>query len=211
MTEDEPLSTGIEALDAQLGGGLPPGSVVALTAPPQTNSEQLLYELTSQRETLYVTTLRSKEAVQNVLEAYPGGGSPVVAEADRNIDFVELVDVIRRAHAGANLVVDTVDPLERADRNGYWRFLTDLKTHVDAIDGVVMLHGHALPDGDPPAGRDLTLGMADVTFELHREVEADGVEHRLIVTKLRRGAAPTAPVTLELTDRVRIDTTRDLA
>jgi KaiC/GvpD/RAD55 family RecA-like ATPase len=212
VTDRERLSTGIEALDAELGGGLPPGAVVALTAPPQTNSELLLYELSGQRETLFVSTLRSKDTVEDALDAYPRGvGAPVVAETPRDVDFADLVDVVRRAHAGANVVLDTVDPLERGDRDGYWRFLTDLRAHMRSIDGVAMLHGHALPGGEPPPHRDLTLGMADVTFELERSVEPTGVEHRLVVTKLRRGAAPTAPVGLELTDRVDVDTTRDLA
>jgi hypothetical protein len=206
------LSTGVEAIDAELDGGVPAGSVVALRAAPVASSEMLLYELGGVRETLYVTTTRSKAAVEASFDAYPGNtGTPVVTEADRDVDFGELAQVVGRAHASANIVIDTVDVLERADRDAYCEFLRHLAAHVRSIDGVAVLHCHRLPDETPPPGRRLTLGMADATFELERTAAEATIEHRLLVTKLRGGTALTAPVTLELDDTVRVDTTRDLA
>ncbi|PSQ00525.1 transcriptional regulator [Halobacteriales archaeon QS_4_70_19] len=206
------LSTGVEPVDDELGGGLPAGSVVALCAPPVTSSEMLLYELAGARETLYVTTTRSKAAVKAAFEAYPNDtGTPVVTEADRDVDFDELARIAGRAHASANIVIDTVGVLERADRDAYCSFLRDLSAHVRSIDGLAVLHCHRLPAEPSPPGRRLTLGMADATLELERHASEAAIDHRLLVTKLRGGTALTAPITLELDDAVRVDTTRDLA
>jgi hypothetical protein len=206
------LSTGVEAIDGELDGGLPAGSLLAVEAPPTTGSEMLLYELSGVRETLYVTTTRSKDAVKAAFDAYPGySGEPVVAAVDREVDFEELSRIASRAHASANIVLDTVDLLEGADQDRYCQFLRDLGNHVRSIDGLAVLHCHRLPDGGRPPGRKLTFAMADATFELERHTSEADVEHRLLATKLRGGAALTSPVTLELDETVRVDTTRDLA
>ena len=58
------LSTGIDILDRQLDGGIPPGSIVLLAADPASQSELFPYELTAARATTYLTTIRSAPAVQ---------------------------------------------------------------------------------------------------------------------------------------------------
>ena len=55
----------IDALDRELEGGLPGGSLVAYTAPPASQSELLLQELTAARDTLYMTTERTEDAVED--------------------------------------------------------------------------------------------------------------------------------------------------
>lgn len=206
------LSVGVETIDGELGGGVPAGSLVALQAPPTTGSEMLLHEFSSVRETLYVTTTRSKPAVESAFEAYPRySGQPVVTAVDPDVGLEDLAGIVGRAHAGANVIIDTVDALETKDPNRYCRFLRKLSAHIRSIDGLAVLHCHDLPDGSPPLGRRLTLGQADATFELHQDVGGDDIEHRLVVTKLRGGPAPTTPISLDLDDRVRVDTTRELA
>jgi len=46
------LSTGVDILDRQLDGGIPPGSIVLLAADPASQSELFLYELAGVRATL---------------------------------------------------------------------------------------------------------------------------------------------------------------
>ena len=52
----ELLSTGIEVLDRKLGGGVPKGTIIALSALPASQSELFLYEMAAVRETVYLTT-----------------------------------------------------------------------------------------------------------------------------------------------------------
>ena len=55
----ERLRTGIEVLDRKLDGGIPAGSIVALTADPASQAELFLYELTATRGTLYLSLDRT--------------------------------------------------------------------------------------------------------------------------------------------------------
>jgi KaiC/GvpD/RAD55 family RecA-like ATPase len=73
------LRMGIDVLDRKLDGGVPPGSIVAYVADPASQSELLLYELTAARRTLYLTTQRSTEAVEDALARSPATiGNPTV-------------------------------------------------------------------------------------------------------------------------------------
>jgi len=62
------LSTGIDVLNRQLDGGIPTGSIVLFSADPASQSELLLYEVTAVRMALYLTTIRSDQAVQDALD-----------------------------------------------------------------------------------------------------------------------------------------------
>lgn len=61
-----------------------------------------------------------------------------------------------------------------------------------------------------PPERWLTLAKADVTWRLSLKVNPLSVETRLAVTKNRRSAALTEPLKLRFTDRVSIDSSRDI-
>ncbi|MFC7027485.1 hypothetical protein ACFQH8_08195 [Halomicroarcula sp. GCM10025710] len=74
------LSTGIDTIDRTLGGGLQPGSIVALLAPPEAQSLPVLCAHTGLRPTHYFTTLRTVDSVQRQLaqqdlDPKPGGSS----------------------------------------------------------------------------------------------------------------------------------------
>jgi hypothetical protein len=50
-----------------------------------------------------------------------------------------------------------------------------------------------------------------VVRRLDQTVTPDAVESTLVVSKFRGGRALTEPITLELTDNVRVDTSRNVA
>lgn len=72
------VATGIDVLDRKLDGGLPPGTIVAYTVRPASQSELLFYELTAARRTLYLSTQRSAKAFFHAMEqrAAPVGSPP---------------------------------------------------------------------------------------------------------------------------------------
>ena len=204
------LSTGIDVLDRKLDGGLPRGSIVALSAPPASQAELLLYEFTAARQTLYLSTDRDEAAVAAGFERAAGRtGSPDVRRVPGDAPLDHSQRLFRRLPEDSNLIVDPVDLLERQSESRYRNFLNDLQNHLQNTGSLAFLH--CLDGRDVPNARDATEHVADVVFQLHTEISGDTVENRLAVPKFRGGRALPETIKLELAEAVRIDTSRDIA
>jgi len=204
------LDTGIDVLDRKLDGGIPPGSIIAFTASPASQSELLLYQLTAARGSLYLTTQRSDQAVRDAIEST---GAPTGSPTVRDISGSEPLDqanrLIRALPEGANLIIDPVDVLEQREQSRYRNFINDLQNHMVNTGSLAILHcldGNSVPDN-----RDTTQHMADIVFDLTTTVRGTDVENRLSVPKFRGGQALTETIKLEMQDQVDIDTSRDIA
>ena len=194
------LPTGLAALDRKLRGGVPTGSLVALTAPPDTQSELLLEQVARANDSTYLTTLREEGTLADRLP------ETTVARASATellSDPASHLDVPQ----GGCLVVDAVTRLER-ETDTYREFLETASRRAREADGVVLLHAHEA-EPDPPE-RWLTLARVDVTWRLSLVVNPLAVETRLAVTKNRRGSTLTEPLKLRLTDGVAVDSSRDI-
>lgn len=204
------LPTGISVLDRQLGGGIPAGTIVTLCAEPASQSELFLSELTASRGTLYLTSVRSEQAVRDGFERTTSVvGSPTIREIGGTDSLDQANSLVSTLPDGANLIIDAVDPLERTEPSRYRRFLNELQTHMVNTGGVAYLH--ALKGQDISANRDLTQHVADVVFDLQTETTPTEVVNRLAIPKFRGGGALDEPVKLKLADSVAIDTSRDIA
>ncbi|ELZ34497.1 reca-superfamily ATPase possibly involved in signal transduction [Halogeometricum pallidum JCM 14848] len=203
------LTTGITVLDRELGGGIPAGSIVALLADPASQSELFLYELTAVRGTLYLTTVRSDQAVEDAIaRTRTRTGSPTVRDVGGEAPLDVANKLVRDLPEGANLIVDIVDVLESNDPVRYRAFLNGLQTHMVNTGGLAVLHGMK---GGEPANRRYTEHMADVVFDLRTTVDGAEIENRLAVPKFRGGRAPEETIKLRLSDQVAVDTSRDIA
>jgi len=206
----ERVSTGVAALDRELNGGLPTGTVVAFRADPASQAELFFERLASQRETLYLTVDRPPTAVSASLD---GQDDRCPDRSVRSIDGdAPTVDTLRSLSAlpeDGLLVVDSIGPLERADPGQYRAFLDELGATVSRTNSVAVLH--ALKHDDAPAQRHRTEHVADVVFDLRTETRNDTVENRLVVPKFRGGRALAEPLRVALTDRIAVDTSRDIA
>jgi len=204
------LDTGIDVLDRKLDGGIPPGSIIAFTASPASQSELLLYQLTAARGSLYLTTQRSDQAVRDAIESTSAPtGSPTVRDISGSEPLDQANRLIRALPEGANLIIDPVDVLEQREQSRYRNFLNDLQNHMVNTGSLAILHcldGHSIPDN-----RDTTQHMADIAFDLTTTVRGTDVENRLSVPKFRGGQALTETIKLEMQDQVDIDTSRDIA
>jgi KaiC/GvpD/RAD55 family RecA-like ATPase len=209
------LKTGIEILDRRLDGGVPSGSVVAITGPPDSQTELLLYELTATRGSLYLTTERTERAVNETLATLEGTrasvGEPTVRHIPREERLEQANRLFRALPEGANLIIDTADPLERTETDQYRSFLNDLRDHMVDIDSVAFVHCLTGPESRVPRNRNTTLHMADVIFNLRKQIRGTDVEIQLTVPKYRGGSALMNTIKLEITDSVAIDTSRDIA
>lgn len=204
------MPTGIGVLDRMLDGGIPAGSVIALTASPASQSELILYELTATRRTLYITTQRSPEAIRDAFErTNTEVGRPNIQGVPGDAPLDHVKDMVRTLPEGSNLIIDPVDTLERLGTSRFTTFLNGLQTHMINTGSLAFLHcieGHNISDQ-----RDITEYVSDVIFGLETTVSGDSVENRLAVPKFRGGRAMDEPIKLELRDTVAIDTSRDIA
>lgn len=204
------LSTGVEVLDREIAGGLPPGSVVAYQAPAASQGELLLYELTRPRPTLYLSTDRTEDAVKDAIEAANAPtGDPYVQLINGEDTIDATKRAVRQAFDDMTVIIDPVDNLERSSRARYETMLNELKTHMRNTGGVAFLHSLSGPN--EPELRASTQHIADVIFDLEMSVKAGELETRLSVLKYRGGRIPAEPIKLDLTERVRVDTSRDIA
>ncbi|ELY85603.1 RAD55 family ATPase [Natrialba taiwanensis] len=203
------LETGIDVLDRKLDGGLPPGCLVAYTAAPASQSELLLYELTAARGTLYLSTERSEETVRHAVESSPSDvGNPTIRHVSSDTPIEETMQLIGALPDGANLIIDTMNVLERTDTDEFISFLDDLKTQMLDKNGIAVLH---CLRGDVPANRTRTYHAVDAVFDLQTAVSGAELENHLTIPKFRGGGQPTKAIKLELVEEVAIDTSRDIA
>lgn len=215
---DERLSTGIGGLDRVLDGGVPPGSLVAVAAGADSPGERIPYAFADAHPARYFSTLRPGSAVNEAMNTVSGGLDGFEfreqEESPTRVQDVRREDLLSGAgnrfsnlSAGETVVVDPVNPLERADRESYRTFLDELVQGLRAAGGIGVLHAQTVPE--TPGGRDLTLALADVVLDLRMLVD-DRVEWKLVVTKFRRGDVPGLPLALAFDDGVRVDETREL-
>ncbi|MFH5798946.1 RAD55 family ATPase [Haladaptatus sp. CMAA 1911] len=203
------LSTGVPVLDRKLDGGLPPGSTVALCAPPASQAELLLTEFTASRPTLYLTTDRDEEAVSAEFRRESSRRTPEVRYIPGDAPLDHARRLFQRLRSDSTLIIDQMNPLEREDPTRYRNFLNDLQAHLRGTNSLALLH--CLDGRQVPAQRDITEHAVDVVFQLRTEVTGDRVENRLAVPKFRGGRALSETIKLELTESVSIDTSRDIA
>ena len=204
------LRTGIDVLDRKLDGGIPPGSIVALTAQPASQAELFLYELTAMRGTLYLSLDRTSDFVSTSIDAAETRtGDPTVRDVTGEAPLDNATKLISALPDNSNLIIDPVDVLERQESTRYRNFLNELQNHVYNTGSLGLLH--CLDGRDVPKLRDTTEHMADIVFQLDTSMKGDRIENHLAVPKFRGGQALSELIKLELSDEVEIDTSRDIA
>ncbi len=205
------LRTGIDVLDRKLDGGLPAGSMVALTAHPASQAELFLYELTATRGTLWLSLDRTAEAVTVSMENTPAEtGDPTVRHISGEAPLDNAGKLISALPETSNLIVDPLDVLESQEPPSRFRsFMNDLQNHIFNTDSLAILH--CLDGRSVPPLRDTTEHFADVIFDLQTSTDGDEVENQLAIPKFRGGRAPSDIIKLDLVEEVSIDTSRDIA
>ena len=205
------LRTGIDVLDRKLDGGIPAGSMVALTAHPASQAELFLYELTATRGTLWLSLDRTAEAVQVSMENTPAEtGDPTIRHISGEAPLDNAGKLISALPETSNLIVDPLDVLESQEPPSRFRsFMNDLQNHIFNTDSLAILH--CLDGRSVPPLRDTTEHFADVVFDLQTDATGDEVENQLAIPKFRGGRAPSDIIKLDLVEEVSIDTSRDIA
>lgn len=204
------FSTGLPFLDRRIGGGLRAGSLLALEAPPGSQSELLLAQFLATHRTVYVTTTRPADEVRAWATAKADDVADLSVEEVAPEEFIESPDVVTDLVSPESfLIVDTTTGFETASRDRYLNALNQVKRQLRDTDSVGAFH--CVSQRSPPPRRELTLNRADTVWQLEVQALSRELKTRLLVTKSRYGYTLTEPIPLLLTDRVRIDTSRSIA
>lgn len=175
---------GVDRLDDHLGGGVPPGTLVAVVGEPAGQSEHLLHAATATRGTLYASTDRAESLVRDALQTDVGDAtSPAIRRISTAAPIEDVRDLLEDIPDGTNVVVDAMDPLESSDRAGYLDLLETLKQRLIETDSVAVVH--CLDRASRPACRHLTLRVADAVVRVEAESDEEGLRQRLSITKYR--------------------------
>jgi hypothetical protein len=205
------FSTGLRFLDQQLDGGIVTGGTLALTSPPQSQAELLFSEFARETPMAYVSTLTDDPTERLSVVDPPEGRGRAVETTYRDPESIleDPEGFAATLPENAYVVLDTVDALERGSRAAYLDVLTAVKRRMRDTDGIAVLHG--LKGESIPQGRSLTLKRADHVWDLRLAVGSTEISTTLCITKSRENQAFDEPLPLELSDRVRIDTSRSIA
>lgn len=210
------LTTGIDHLDRELEGGIPPGRMLSLVAPPETQSELLVKQMAIQRPTHYISTFRPEWEVKEELHDHlQKSEDPDLMGNELQVEYVSpdrLLETPQQYVAdlenGSNLIIDSINEFELEDRTQYVKFLNAVKEQLWDTGSVGLFYGIEEPV-DPPA-RSLTLKRSDVVWQLERSVTNQDITTMLVISKFRGGKALTEPVKLVLTDEIQVDMSRDI-
>lgn len=203
------LTTGLEILDRNVNGGIPPGSLVALVAPPESQSELLLDAVATAGPALYLTSVRAPDEVRESMGAAGRDTSELKVREYSSDDLRNSVDALLTGLDERDYVVfDTAERIESLERLSRQSVLNYLKRKLRENDAVGLIHCLGLEKDEE---RRFTLHRADLVWMLDLVRTSLSIENRLYITKFRGGAAMTQPVKLRLTDQVSIDTSRDIA
>ena len=208
MTDTAP--TGIGPLDRKIGSGIPAGHSVLLTAPPASQSELILSSIAGENETLYLTTERSTASVERTLDrGRSTTGDVVVRAIDTAEPLTSLYNLLGTRQLPPVVVIDRIDTVERRDVDRVRAFLETLQEQARTTDTVVVMHGSDTEESSTQ--RTVTQYIADVVFELREAFDGNTMKTHLFVPKFRGGRALKEPLSLELTGRIVVDTSRDIA
>lgn len=207
--------TGIAELDRKLGGGIPPGTLVAVEAPPRAQREPLLCRAASagSRPTTYFTTIRSAGAVRKQFERanVAADSLDTVVEIRPESATGTIPEKLADLEPGQDFLVDVVDPIEdTVDQRTYAEFLNDLTERLRDTDSVGYLHAYAGPA--PTDQRQLTLDIADFVWRLDPVDSRGEINYVLRIPKTNGLALSPADRHLEISvgQDVDIDQTRNI-
>lgn len=231
----ERLSTGVDYLDQQIGGGLAPGRLVGLRTAPGSQGELLLKEIATTHGGVYLSTTRTQEAVKDWLwpagsievryvgvdaltprggnalrswvESAGGWSSGSQDDGGEDAQLAAVTDAVRGA--SGTVIVDPMNPLEQGAESSYLGLLQALQRRVRETGTVGVLH--LVDADDPPPCRWLTLQVADEVWDVDVEIKNASVDFLLTVSKSRSDNLPNRQIKLHLGHEVDVDTSRDIA
>jgi len=202
---NERYPTGIPTLDNKLDGGVYTGSLIGVTASPDSRSELLLHAfLSTNRHTTYITTERSEQMTYNQInnsEIASSAPTPEVKHIDSvdGLSYTETLEdpkqLIGSLPRKSNLIIDSMDRLEQSDKETYVSFMNAICEEVQNSSSFAMFH---MLDRTPESrNRSTTKQFLDVILRLEEEASRRK-SPQLSIPTTRIDEIPNATMTLDL-------------
>lgn len=233
----EILSSGIYVLDRSIGGGIPGGSVVYISATTKSMSEVFLYQFSQSRKTYYFCTERRPKYVQQdivnmnfdtsqivFVDVY---GSYFMSQNGEMIDiggngfmdakiveFIEynLKSILSEETDGEiNIIVDTFTFFMNLNLNSgiIRRLMNIIYETTKETGGLTFLY--SLKDSHDQKLENEIVNTCDAIFDVDIEKTGDKIISKLSIPKIR-GMTPTAEmIKFKIGEGIQIDTSRDIA
>jgi KaiC/GvpD/RAD55 family RecA-like ATPase len=233
----ELLSSGIFVLDKNIGGGLPAGSVIYLSAATKSMSEIFLYQFTQSRKTYYFCTERRPKFVQKdiqnlnfdvsnitFIDVY---GSYYLSPHGEMIDntgneyvdakiveFMEYnINNILSKETGneINIIIDSFSFFLNLNVNHgvIRRLLNIIYETTKETGGLSFLYG--MKGSHEHLIENEIFNICDAIFDVDIEKTADKIINKLSIPKLRGMIPNLEMIKFKIGDGIQIDTTKDIA
>lgn len=233
----EILSSGIYVLDRSIGGGIPSGSVVYISATTKSMSEVFLYQFTQSRKTYYFCTERRPKYVQqdianmnfdtsqivfvDVYGSYYMSPQGEMIDIGGNgfmdakiVEFMEynLKSILSEETDGEiNIIVDTFTFFMNLNLNSgiIRRLMNIIYETTKETGGLTFLY--SLKDSHDQKLENEIVNTCDAIFDVDLEKTGDKIISKLSIPKIR-GMTPTAEmIKFKIGEGIQIDTSRDIA
>jgi KaiC/GvpD/RAD55 family RecA-like ATPase len=230
------LPSGIFVLDKSIGGGLPAGSVIYLSAATKSMSETFLYQFTQSRKTYYFCTERRtgyvKRDIMNLhfdvsdivfVDIY---GSYYLSPQGEMIDntgneyvdakIVEFMEynikkiLSEEIQNEINIIVDTFSFFLNLNinRGMVRRLLNILYETTKETGGLTYLY--CLKDSHEHVIENEVINICDAIFDVDLEKTADKIISKLSIPKIRGMTPTTEMIKFKIGDGIQIDTSKDI-
>lgn len=226
------LRTGVEILDRNLSGGLPYGALVYFSANPKSMPEVFLLELATPRKTYYITTHSSPRYIlrhikELDLEVHDIEFIDLHTEYYKNILPAEP-DKCKAAKKLVEFLNDWLGRLEKNHEKDFtiifdsFSFLVDQDIEADELKSMLDRIYDIINDGNSICYLMMIKGMhhesvenriqywCDVIFDIDLERKGDKIVNKLTLPKIRGMSPVTDYIKFKVTDRITIDTSRDI-
>jgi archaellum biogenesis ATPase FlaH len=231
--EKSRLPTGVDILDRNLNGGMPCGALVYFSANPKSMPEVFLYELSTPRKTYYITTHKNPRYITRNMQELDFE-SPGIEFVNLHEEYYHkiLPAAADRPAAVKKLVLymnDWLDGLKKKKDDNFtiifdnFSFFIDLGVETDSLKHILDKVYDIISEGNSICYLMMVKGMhhesienhiqywCDVIFDIDMERKGDKIVNKLTLPKIRGMNPITDYIKFKVTDRITIDTSRDIA
>ncbi len=231
------LSSGIYVLDRSIGGGIPGGSVIYISASTKSMSEVFLYQFTQSRKTYYFCTERRPKYVRRDIENMNFDTSQIVFVDVYGSYFMsphgEMIDNVGNEYVDAkivefmeynlksilseetegeiNIIVDTFTFFMNLNLNSgiIRRLMNIMYETTKETGGLTFLY--SLKDSHDQKLENEIVNTCDAIFDVDIEKSGDKIINKLSIPKIRGMTPTTEMIKFKIGEGIQIDTSRDIA